>query len=129
MLRRIKLNWHIEDSFGKPYRLWHPYPSSLTGGTYGVYILWQRPNYHYKFIYAGKGQIRNRLYSHRMNTQITKHSSLKHPIYVAWAEVPDIAPDPVDGIESYIHKSLKPLEVILSPRANPISVNLPVCFN
>lgn len=127
MLQSMKLDWHIEDSFGRPYRLWYPYLDGFNYSSSGVYILWQQPNSYSKIIYAGQGWIKHRFSAHRRDYRITKHHSLRKPIYVAWAEVPDI--ELVDGIENYIHDSLNPLEVRSSPRANPVSVNLPACFN
>ena len=127
MSRRIKLNWHIEDAMGNPYRLWYPYLDGFNYSSFGVYILWQQPNSYSKIIYAGQGWIKHRFSTHRGDPRIVKYSRSGHPLYVAWAEVPDI--NLVDGIENYIHDSLNPLEVRLSPRANPVLVNLPACFN
>lgn len=125
MLRNLNLNWQFEDSFGNPHKLWTPYSKGFNYETFGVYIIWKHRKSKPKVIYAGKGWIKNRFYSHRNDKRITKYHSPQNPLYVVWAEV---RKKYVEGTESYLINSLKPLVNRNSRRIEPIDVNLPVIF-
>ncbi len=126
MIEMTPIEWDIEDAFGRPHELWYPYSKGFDYSSFGVYILWQYQNSRPTAIYAGKGRIKNRFSCHRGNERITKHYSLKNPIYVTWAKVEE---DSVYGIENYLHRLLTPCESRAKPGNEPIPVNLPDCFN
>ena len=126
MKELTQLEWNVKNSFGRLFELWCPHSENLNYNSFGVYIIWQYHQSKPKTIYAGQGYIKRRFSNHKHDKRITKHHSLKNPLYVTWAVTRAKAPKKyVDGIEHYLHKKLRPLEVINSPQADPIPVNLP----
>lgn len=81
----------------------------------GVYIIWQGNG---PVIRVGQGLIRERLASHRNDTQIRQYPNL----YAAWADVPRVSRD---GVERYLANVLSPRVGLVFPATVPISVNLP----
>lgn len=90
---------------------------------FGVYVIWH-PNYFSKprAVRLGQGNIRDRLKSHRENTQITSYENLKHPLLVTWAKVDGRS---VSGVEAYLADELKPLVGKRFPKVTHKPVNLP----
>lgn len=81
----------------------------------GVYIIWQGNG---PVIRVGQGNIRDRLYRHRNDPEITKYQSL----YVTWAPVSFLYRN---GIERYLANVLRPVVGDAFPVAIPTPVSLP----
>lgn len=80
----------------------------------GVYLIWQ-PG---ETIYAGQGNIGQRLAVHRQTYQYARHNLL-----VSWAEVPTL--NARRGIEVYLHKQLEPRDSTCNLTDYPIPVTFP----
>ena len=83
---------------------------------FGVYLIW-RTEPDLKAVYVGQGNIAQRLFEHRGNSEITQYKGLK----VTWASVSFHL---ADGIERYLADSYTPLVGSKHPNVNPITVNL-----
>lgn len=82
----------------------------------GVYIIWQGGG---PIIRIGQGIIRDRLFAHREDKEITAYSNL----FVTWTA---ISSQPSrDGVERYLANRLKPRVGNMFPSVNPIMINLP----
>lgn len=88
---------------------------------YGVYIIYYVIDNTVYILYAGQGNIRDRLYAHRSDNTILNYTH--HTLYVTWAKVPLI--NDRDRIEAYIHQQYTPKLVERTPDAIPLVVNLP----
>lgn len=88
-------------------------------GMEGVYIIWhggQSP----AVVRVGQGNIRDRLQSHREDTDIQAYAHLG--LYVTWASV---AARERDGVEAFLAQQLIPLVGERFPQSLPMAVNLP----
>lgn len=111
----------MKDDEGCPLRLdWlnlaHPVFEDQTG----VYIIWYLDNEDPVTVYAGQGAIKDRFYAHRRDERIQAYAS--KILFVAWAEVPD---PKRNGIEAFLHITLRPRVLGSSPNVIPERVNLP----
>ena len=85
----------------------------------GVYVIWHGgPNPH--TVYVGKGNIAQRIRSHRNSDDILKFSHFG--LFVIWAQVPLSSQE---GVERYLADSLQPKVGENHPRVPPIQVNFP----
>ena len=127
----VPLNWILTNSNNEYFRLKDvDLDNSHFDNLRGVYIIWcpreiQRMLYA-KAVYVGKahqgpsGLIKHRLADHR-NT----YSEVQGTLYVTWAGILSEFMPNIDGIESFLHAELSPLDGH-PPAAPPIIVNLPV---
>lgn len=118
------LNWLSKDNNGTRYKLsdvdlTHQYFNTHREGIYIIYYLTH--NSFISTVYAGQGNIKDRIYAHRNDDRIQRYAD-NHTLYVAWAEVENYQQD---GIEKYLHNTLNPWVLERSPDAQPIQVNLP----
>ena len=85
----------------------------------GVYVIWHSgPNP--ATVYVGKGQIAQRIRSHRNSDDILKFSHLG--LFVTWAQV---LPSHQEGVERFLADSLNPKVGSNYPQVAPIHVNFP----
>lgn len=85
----------------------------------GVYVIWHG-GANPATVYVGKGDIAQRIRSHRNFGEILKYSHLG--LFVTWAQV---LPSYLDGVERFLADSLNPKTGENRPRAVPITVNFP----
>ena len=85
----------------------------------GVYMIWHGgPNPH--VVYVGQGIIRERIESHRSDSEIQQFA--RFGLYVTWAEVNS---SKRDGIERYLAGRWEPIVGDKHPYVDPIEVNSP----
>ena len=85
----------------------------------GVYMIWHgapTPS----VVRVGQGVIRDRIASHRKDSQILKYSDKN--LYVTWAKVDE---EKRDGIERFLAENWAPLVGDKFPEAEKIEVNSP----
>lgn len=92
--------------------------SSVT--SHGVYVIWHSGNPSV-VVRVGQGNIKDRLQSHRLDSEITAYAS-KGTLKVTWATVPA---NQMDGVEQYLVDTWHPLVADAYPDAPPIVVNSP----
>ncbi|NLK50019.1 MAG: hypothetical protein GX294_05160 [Candidatus Cloacimonetes bacterium] len=123
-MRRIKLNWQCCD-LNKRCRLvasnqFQYIPDDL----FGVYVIWEFITPHSKnIIRVGQGNIKERLCSHKDDSQIVGDSNMPRFLYVAYAKVDE---EYVDGVEAFLGHALDPNIGKRFPNADMIEVNFPV---
>ena len=86
---------------------------------HGVYIIWHggaTP----EVVYVGKGNIKERLAKHRIDSEIQQYEHLD--LYVTWATVHERYQD---GVEAYLANTWCPKVGPNHPQAVPIAVNSP----
>ena len=95
--------------------LLHPVFQNL----YGVYVIWHAGNAP-RVVYAGKGNIAERLGAHRGSQEILQYAY--NGLFVTWSAV---LPSLADGVESFLLATLTPLENKQASTAPHVAVNLP----
>lgn len=92
-------------------------------GMCGVYVIWyggKSP----KYVRVGKGNINERLATHRKDLDIQAYAS--QTLFVTWASVTAMNHE---GVEAYLADKLNPLVSERFPNAEPIPINLPGGLN
>lgn len=85
----------------------------------GVYVIWHGGS-NPGTVYVGRGDIAQRIRSHRSSDDILKFSHLG--LFVTWAQV---APSSQEGVERYLADYLKPKVGTFHPSVLPTQVNFP----
>ena len=89
----------------------------------GVYVIYLPPN---EVVYVGKGNVRNRIYSHRRSTskvmKAVPNRLDQYELRVRWAGV---SIDHQNGVEAWLAQRLQPLAGEVWHNDEPIKVNLP----
>ena len=117
----ITLTWYVRNN-----NIIYPLNIDLTNQRFdnleGIYVIWYETRLGYfQAVYVGQGEIRNRLYSHRIGNISERHAS-EH-LYVIWAKESS-SKETREGIEQYLHDLLNPLES-KPQNVTPIQVNWP----
>ena len=113
---QLNLDW-VKNTDGTCYTLEGIQPTNqyFDNLNPGVYLIWQPGN---APIYAGQGEIGNRLNIHRQTYQPHTQNLL-----VSWAEV--LNANDRNSIEVYLHQQLSPLHSTCNLTDPPIPVSLP----
>ena len=82
----------------------------------GVYVIWYSTPNEAKAIYAGQGNIGERLRDHRNNPKITQYAS-QGQLKVTWGIIDDQTTR--DRVEVGLYQQYKPLEVERTPNVLP----------
>lgn len=85
----------------------------------GVYIIWHGGTAP-AVVYVGKGNVRDRIRSHRTKKDIQQYAPRN--LFVTWAQVDNASQA---GVEAYLDSYWKPLVGERHPAAEPIVVNSP----
>lgn len=88
-------------------------------GGIGVYLIWHGGT-NPRMIYAGQGNIAERLAEHSSNPELWKYEIYGH-IYTSWAIVDR---QYLDGVENFLIESYDPYLSLRNPSSRPITVNL-----
>ena len=103
------------------YALENPDLLSITKGYEGVYLIFIPGG---PVVRVGQGQIHNRLRDHLNDWNIMRYN-VNSVLAVTWAH---LEPRYWDGVETFLGRSLGPLEGNRFPIVPPIEVNLPQNF-
>ena len=113
----LKLTW-VKRGMG-----WYAFDdfSSVFFGVRGVYIIWHSAGSpRNSVIYVGKGEVDSRLIRHQLDERVLLFINMN--LMVTCAAVPEIH---LDGVEAFLHKTLKPVVGERYPDVAPVRVNLP----